>query len=180
MKESSSSVRKESDSVQLRRSMAVGLGILAEINCSAFNNRSPTSSNAYNVVMNSVLKSTPKPLISFSSDSTTMNSKSTDYCFLKSCGLCNKKLSLDKEVYMYMGDQGFCSIECRNRQIYVDEMKEIEISTKKTLASIRRCRDSNWRDTSSTLPLQEEYRQHRRRPQTMSPSCQKSQAIFIQ
>ncbi|XP_022724523.1 uncharacterized protein LOC111281152 [Durio zibethinus] len=46
-------------------------------------------------------------------------------CFLKSCHLCHKNLSLDKEVYMYRGDQGFCSIECRDRQIVLDEMREL-------------------------------------------------------
>ncbi|KAL3825065.1 hypothetical protein ACJIZ3_021094 [Penstemon smallii] len=80
--------------------------------------------------------------------------------FLKSCHLCHKPLSFDKEVYMYMGDLGFCSVECRDRQIYVDEMKEIEISTKKILASFRqRRRDGGGRcETSGN-----EYRQRRQR-----------------
>lgn len=57
----------------------------------------------------------------------------------------------------------------------MDEMREkeieIEISTEKTLASIRRCRNSSniWRDSGS----QEEYRQRRRRP------YKKNQAIFV-
>ncbi|KAE8674184.1 putative Senescence-associated protein 21 [Hibiscus syriacus] len=59
--------------------------------------------------------------------------------FLKSCQLCRKKLSLDKEVYMYRGDQGFCSIDCRERQIVLDEMRELELSTKSMLESPRRC-----------------------------------------
>ncbi|XP_020593370.1 uncharacterized protein LOC110033657 [Phalaenopsis equestris] len=41
--------------------------------------------------------------------------------FLQSCFLCKKKLSLQKEVYMYRGDQGFCSAECRCKQILQDE-----------------------------------------------------------
>ncbi|KAK8514207.1 hypothetical protein V6N13_063111 [Hibiscus sabdariffa] len=52
-----------------------------------------------------------------------------DSCFLKSCHLCNRNLSLDKEVFMYRGDQGFCSMECRGRQIVLDEMKELELSS---------------------------------------------------
>ncbi|CAA2990341.1 uncharacterized protein LOC111374895 [Olea europaea var. sylvestris] len=80
-------------------------------------------------------------------------------CFLKLCFLCNKHLSLDKEVYMYRGDQGFCSVECRSRQIYIDEMKEIEISTKKVLASMRQRGSSGRCETSSVL---EESRQRRR------------------
>lgn len=37
------------------------------------------------------------------------------------------------------GDQGFCSVECRNRQIVLDEMKELESSTKQMVASYRQC-----------------------------------------
>ncbi|CAI9757734.1 unnamed protein product [Fraxinus pennsylvanica] len=92
---------------------------------------------------------------------------SLDSSFLKSCFLCNKHLSLDKEVYMYRGDQGFCSVECRSRQIYMDEMKETEISTKKVLVSFRQRRC----ETSSLL---EEFKQ-RRHPF----SSQKNQVIFF-
>ncbi|KAB2078327.1 hypothetical protein ES319_A06G155000v1 [Gossypium barbadense] len=60
-------------------------------------------------------------------------------CFLKSCYLCNKNLSLDKEVFMYRGDQGFCSIECRGRQIVLDEMRELELSSKQMIPSYRHC-----------------------------------------
>ncbi|XP_020680008.1 FCS-Like Zinc finger 17-like [Dendrobium catenatum] len=50
--------------------------------------------------------------------------------FLKSCFLCKKELSLQKEVYMYRGDQGFCSVECRYKQILHDERREFD-STKR-------------------------------------------------
>ncbi|KAJ4717689.1 Protein of unknown function (DUF581) [Melia azedarach] len=80
-------------------------------------------------------------------------------CYLKSCHLCNKKLSLDKEVYMYRGDQGFCSIECRDRQIVVDEMRELENSTKQIVASYRHC--NNGGDRRETQILIEELRRQR-------------------
>ncbi|KAF5931678.1 hypothetical protein HYC85_027849 [Camellia sinensis] len=90
-------------------------------------------------------------------------------CFLKSCHLCNKKLSLDKDVYMYKGDQGFCSVECRERQIYMDEMKEIEESTKKMVASFREsCR------RCETGALLEQFRQ-----QHKPLSSPKDRAIFV-
>lgn len=63
----------------------VGLKILAQI-----------SQSRSNVVV--------KPaLVSTRSDSRRRPSASGDqyYCYLKSCYLCNKNLSLDKEVYMY-------------------------------------------------------------------------------
>ncbi|PKA47079.1 hypothetical protein AXF42_Ash011753 [Apostasia shenzhenica] len=44
--------------------------------------------------------------------------------FLRSCFLCKKELSLQKEVYMYRGDQGFCSVKCRQKQMVADERRE--------------------------------------------------------
>ncbi|KAI3919360.1 hypothetical protein MKX01_038830 [Papaver californicum] len=64
---------------------------------------------------------------------------SLESSFLKACGLCKKKLNPQKNVYMYMGDQGFCSVDCRSRQIVKDEIREIEISTKKILSSSPYC-----------------------------------------
>ncbi|XP_055827115.1 FCS-Like Zinc finger 17-like [Solanum dulcamara] len=81
--------------------------------------------------------------------------------FLKYCFLCNKTLRLDKEVYMYKGDLGFCSVECRNRQIYLDEIKELENCTKKMLRSFRRCGDDGRRRCSETSALLDEYKQRR-------------------
>lgn len=79
-----------------------------------------------------------KPALGSTRSASRRRSAASDdqyYCFLKSCYLCNKNLSLDKEVYMYRGDQGYCSIECRDRQIFLDEMKELEASRKKFLKS---------------------------------------------
>ncbi|KAG8056847.1 hypothetical protein GUJ93_ZPchr0002g23915 [Zizania palustris] len=50
---------------------------------------------------------------------------------LRACSLCRRQLSPDKDVYMYRGDQGFCSEECRRRQIMNDEAKEHEAMVKK-------------------------------------------------
>ncbi|KAK1293871.1 hypothetical protein QJS10_CPA16g01556 [Acorus calamus] len=41
--------------------------------------------------------------------------------FLDSCFLCKKRLPPGKDVYMYRGDRGFCSVECRCKQIFMDE-----------------------------------------------------------
>ncbi|XP_030486749.2 FCS-Like Zinc finger 17 [Cannabis sativa] len=110
-------------------SNAVGLRILVQISSSSSQQTSQESN--YVIVKSSLRLSNqtpppppPKNLI-------------LDSCFLKTCHLCNKGLSLDKEVYMYRGDQGFCSIECRDRQIYLDDIKELEASTKKIVSSYR-------------------------------------------
>ncbi|KAI4329033.1 hypothetical protein L6164_021340 [Bauhinia variegata] len=75
----------------------------------------------------------------------------SDFCYLKTCDLCNKKLSPEKDIYMYRGDQGFCSIECRNRQIVLDEMRELESSTKQMVASQRHCWNDARRETRLIL-----------------------------
>ncbi|OEL29626.1 hypothetical protein BAE44_0009355 [Dichanthelium oligosanthes] len=51
--------------------------------------------------------------------------------FLRACSLCRRELSLNKDVYMYRGDLGFCSEECRWQQILVDEAREHEAMLKK-------------------------------------------------
>ncbi|MCL7036805.1 hypothetical protein MKW94_008453 [Papaver nudicaule] len=66
--------------------------------------------------------------------------------FLKACGLCRKRLSPQKNIYMYRGDQSFCSDDCRCRKILIDELREeiymdemnetaTELQTKETVVS---------------------------------------------
>ncbi|KAL4589389.1 hypothetical protein LXL04_002295 [Taraxacum kok-saghyz] len=43
--------------------------------------------------------------------------------FLSFCHLCKKKLH-GKDIYMYRGEKAFCSIECRCREIGMEEMRE--------------------------------------------------------
>lgn len=44
--------------------------------------------------------------------------------FLDACSLCNRRLSDGRDIYMYRGDTAFCSEECRQQQIAMDERKE--------------------------------------------------------
>ncbi|WVZ65050.1 hypothetical protein U9M48_014472 [Paspalum notatum var. saurae] len=46
--------------------------------------------------------------------------------FLRACSRCRRELSPNKDVYMYRGDQGFCSEECRWQQMLADEAREHE------------------------------------------------------
>ncbi|XP_062217444.1 FCS-Like Zinc finger 5-like isoform X2 [Phragmites australis] len=41
--------------------------------------------------------------------------------FLQRCSLCHKELAEGRDIYMYRGDRAFCSVECRCRQIFIDE-----------------------------------------------------------
>ncbi|GMJ07269.1 hypothetical protein like AT1G74940 [Hibiscus trionum] len=43
--------------------------------------------------------------------------------FLSCCHLCRKQLH-GKDIYMYRGEKAFCSSECRETQIMMDERKE--------------------------------------------------------
>eukprot|EP00250_Pteridium_aquilinum_P006172 c16143_g1_i1 orf=826-1926(+) len=44
--------------------------------------------------------------------------------FLSACAFCGHSLRLGKDIYMYRGDQAFCSSECRYQKIAFDEHKE--------------------------------------------------------
>ncbi|KAE9587662.1 hypothetical protein Lal_00021935 [Lupinus albus] len=44
--------------------------------------------------------------------------------FLRSCHLCRKKLH-GKDIYIYRGEKAFCSMECRSREIMMEEHNEV-------------------------------------------------------
>ncbi|KAF5452891.1 hypothetical protein F2P56_027846 [Juglans regia] len=142
-------------------SLAVGLQILVQI-----------SHGESNVLVKSHAISKSQPT---SQARDHVQTKSLEYsCFLKTCRLCSKKLSPHEDVYMYRGDQGFCSVKCRDSQIVLDEMREVEsTSTKQMLSPYHghRC-NSGRRETQILL---QEFRQlHERRPRIR---CQANWAI---
>ncbi|KAK2978555.1 hypothetical protein RJ640_006674 [Escallonia rubra] len=44
--------------------------------------------------------------------------------FLRACALCKRRLIPGRDIYMYRGDSAFCSHECRQQQMNLDERKE--------------------------------------------------------
>ncbi|KAG6664987.1 FCS-Like Zinc finger 17-like isoform X1 [Carya illinoinensis] len=139
-------------------SLAVGLQILVQI-----------SHGESNVLV----KSASKSQLPTSQARDHVHTKSPEYsCFLKTCQLCSKKLSPHKDVYMYRGDQGFCSVDCRDRQIVLDEMREVETSTKQMLSPYGHRCNSGRRETQ--ILLQEFRQRHERRPRIR---CQANWAI---
>ncbi|KAJ6908091.1 hypothetical protein NC651_018511 [Populus alba x Populus x berolinensis] len=44
--------------------------------------------------------------------------------FLRTCGLCKRRLGPGKDLFMYRGDMAFCSQECREQQMKQDARKE--------------------------------------------------------
>ncbi|XVE55457.1 hypothetical protein DITRI_Ditri03aG0160200 [Diplodiscus trichospermus] len=56
--------------------------------------------------------------------------------FLRSCGLCRRRLVPGRDIYMYRGDSAFCSLECRQQQMNQDEKKaKWSIPSKKQAAA---------------------------------------------
>lgn len=47
--------------------------------------------------------------------------------FLDACAFCQRAFLPGKDIYMYRGDQAFCSAECRGKQIKIDESKEKQV-----------------------------------------------------
>lgn len=41
--------------------------------------------------------------------------------YLESCFLCKKNISCNRDIFMYKGDAAFCSDDCRQEQMYMDE-----------------------------------------------------------
>ncbi|KAJ4967506.1 hypothetical protein NE237_019355 [Protea cynaroides] len=98
-----------------------------------------------NIVCKSAMtlrKSRPMMITAQTQRAPPLTSGNLEFTFLTTCHLCQKRLSLNKDVFMYKGDQGFCSVECRSRQMFLDEMREIEASTKLMLSSSSPCRSN--------------------------------------
>ncbi|KAG0513523.1 hypothetical protein BDA96_10G110100 [Sorghum bicolor] len=49
--------------------------------------------------------------------------------FLKACGLCKRRLGPGRDTFIYMGEVAFCSQECRQQQMNLDELMEKKCST---------------------------------------------------
>ncbi|XP_066371547.1 FCS-Like Zinc finger 6-like [Miscanthus floridulus] len=49
--------------------------------------------------------------------------------FLKACGLCKRRLGPGRDTFIYMGEVAFCSQECRQQQMNLDELMENKCST---------------------------------------------------
>ncbi|KAF3498728.1 hypothetical protein DY000_02056957 [Brassica cretica] len=43
--------------------------------------------------------------------------------FLSCCYTCNKTLDQKHDIYIYRGEKGFCSCECRYQEMLLDQME---------------------------------------------------------
>ncbi|KAL3815229.1 hypothetical protein ACJIZ3_016497 [Penstemon smallii] len=64
--------------------------------------------------------------------------------FLDSCFLCQRTLSQINDIFMYRGNTPFCSQECRQEQIEIDEAneKKLKRSSSKRSNTVRQSKES--------------------------------------
>nr|KYP51468.1 hypothetical protein KK1_026626 [Cajanus cajan] len=58
--------------------------------------------------------------------------------FLAACFLCKKPLGDNRDIFMYRGDTPFCSEECRQEQIEIDEAKEKKRNLSSSMKALRK------------------------------------------
>ncbi|KDP28898.1 hypothetical protein JCGZ_14669 [Jatropha curcas] len=68
--------------------------------------------------------------------------------FLEACFLCRKPLGCNSDIFMYRGNTPFCSKECRQEQIEMDESRKKK-NWKLSSSSSRSLRKSEGEETSS-------------------------------
>ncbi|MCE2054980.1 hypothetical protein HAX54_041737 [Datura stramonium] len=79
--------------------------------------------------------------------------------FLDACFLCNKPLGHNRDIFMYRGDTPFCSEECRQEQIEMDEAKEKKLNVSASIKALRR--KDQTKSTTSPNKTTQEYPLHR-------------------
>ncbi|THU65592.1 hypothetical protein C4D60_Mb05t05270 [Musa balbisiana] len=85
----------------------------------------PTRSCHRGTLMGGPLSSpAPRRLFSYGFDEDEVDGECEPRHFLDSCSLCRKPLSRNRDIFMYRGDTPFCSEECRQERIEIDEAKE--------------------------------------------------------
>ncbi|OIT02728.1 hypothetical protein A4A49_12095 [Nicotiana attenuata] len=73
--------------------------------------------------------------------------------FLDACFLCKKRLADNCDIFMYRGDTPFCSEECRQQQIEMDEAKEKKLN----ISSIKAMREKEKNKSTSPNKTSEDY-----------------------
>ncbi|KAG4188400.1 hypothetical protein ERO13_A08G161500v2, partial [Gossypium hirsutum] len=58
--------------------------------------------------------------------------------FLDACFLCKKPLGGNRDIFMYRGDTPFCSEECRQEQIDMDEALEKNRNLSSSMKALRK------------------------------------------
>ncbi|KAG2325347.1 hypothetical protein Bca52824_008075 [Brassica carinata] len=72
---------------------------------------------------NSVFVEEATPFCSVPLPRIPLETKKTDTDFLSSCYTCKKKLDPKQDIYIYRGEKGFCSSECRYQEMLLDQIE---------------------------------------------------------
>ncbi|KAK7387918.1 hypothetical protein VNO78_22716 [Psophocarpus tetragonolobus] len=104
----------------------VGLSVVLEAQKNCINRKTPQVINKTTMMLSTFHKPFP-PLPSSLFQPPT---------FLDLCFLCGNRLLPGKDIYMYKGNRAFCSVDCRCKQILMDEEEPIK-KDKCSLAAMR-------------------------------------------
>ncbi|KAH7513387.1 FCS-Like Zinc finger 15 [Ziziphus jujuba] len=129
----------------------VGLSVVLESQKSSVSKKIPQVINKTTMMISnskpSSSSSSTMPPLSYPQRNFSQTSSLTP-TFLDQCFLCNQKLLPGKDIYMYRGDRAFCSVECRCRQIFMDEEESIR-KDNCSLAAIKPSSSSSSSSSSS-------------------------------
>ncbi|CAJ1963367.1 unnamed protein product [Sphenostylis stenocarpa] len=97
----------------------VGLSVVLEAQKGSVSKKNPQVINKTSM-LSSISKHPP------SAANVSQLSPFQEPTFLHQCFLCRNRLLPGKDIYMYKGDRAFCSVECRCKQIFMDEEESFE------------------------------------------------------
>ncbi|KAI5647547.1 hypothetical protein M9H77_33552 [Catharanthus roseus] len=80
--------------------------------------------------------------------------------FLDSCSLCRRPLAHNHDIFMYRGNTPFCSQECRQEQIEIDEANERRWKVSSSSSTKR----SNTKNRSNTTSDSRKESDHTNKP----------------
>ncbi|GLT39666.1 hypothetical protein SLA2020_138460 [Shorea laevis] len=72
--------------------------------------------------------------------------------FLDACSRCRKPLGFNSDIFMYRGNTPFCSKECRQEQIQIDEATEKSQKLSSSSARSLMKSESKTSSTTATTP----------------------------
>ncbi|RDX66629.1 Protein MARD1, partial [Mucuna pruriens] len=100
----------------------VGLSVVLEAQKGSVSKKTPQVINK-TTMLSSINKHSPSAV---SSLNVFQHSPFQEPTFLDLCFLCRKRLLPVNDIYMYKGDRAFCSVECRCKQIWMDEEESVQ------------------------------------------------------
>ena len=76
-----------------------------------------------------------------------------EHHFLEACFLCKKPLGDNRDIFMYRGDTPFCSEECRQEQIEIDEAREKNWNHSSSMKVLRKDQKKSSTNKTQNYPV---------------------------